>query len=301
MNKPVQGWIRQCPELAFFIVAIAISFLTLFTAIYFIPRDSTPGQLLIYYLSSFGTYSPAIAAIIVTRAIRSDRVRVPFLRKLAISLPVWIIAMTVNIANLRTTAPPGATTAGLVILSLPVSLLPVWVITKAYSGSEGVRKMLKTLIKPGGHIIYYLIALFTFPVLSVAGMIITNLWNDNALLPQVNQADHLLLNVIITFFSVLLFSGGLNEESGWRGFAQLRLQARYSPLITALILWLFMVIWHIPNDIIQYQNGGYLLMRIGLYPFITILFSWIFIRTNGNIWPVAVFHASMNSMNPLMG
>jgi len=161
--------------------------------------------------------------------------------------------------------------------------------------------MLKTLVNPGGQIIYYLIALFTFPILTIAGAMITNLWNGNALYPQINQAGNILLNVCITFFSVLLFSGGLNEESGWRGFAQIRLQTKHSPLITAILLWFFMVIWHIPNDIIQYQNGGYLLVRIGLYPFITILFSWIFIRTNGNIWPVAIFHASMNSINPLMG
>jgi membrane protease YdiL (CAAX protease family) len=62
-----------------------------------------------------------------------------------------------------------------------------------------------------------------------------------------------------------------------------------------------MVIWHIPNDIIQYQDGGYLLVRIGLYPFITILFAWIYNRTNGSILAPAIFHASMNSMNPLMG
>ncbi len=62
-----------------------------------------------------------------------------------------------------------------------------------------------------------------------------------------------------------------------------------------------MVIWHIPNDLVQYQHGGYLMVRIALYPAITILFSWIYNRTGGSIWPVAIFHASMNSMNPLMG
>jgi membrane protease YdiL (CAAX protease family) len=62
-----------------------------------------------------------------------------------------------------------------------------------------------------------------------------------------------------------------------------------------------MVIWHIPNDIVQYQNGGYLLARFAIYPAVTILFSWIYNRTNGSILAVAIFHASMNSMNPLMG
>jgi membrane protease YdiL (CAAX protease family) len=43
------------------------------------------------------------------------------------------------------------------------------------------------------------------------------------------------------------------------------------------------------------------LVRIALYPFITILFGWIYNRTKGSILAPAIFHASMNSMNPLMG
>ena len=301
MNQTVQELIKKNPIIAFFGVAIVISFAMLFSGIYFVPRDNTIGQILGYYMGCIGTYSPVIAAIFITRIIRPGQPRVPFTKKLKISLPVWLIALTINIANLKLTAPSSASLIGLIILSLPVSLLPAWVIISAYSGTEGIRKMLKTLVKPGGHIIYYLIALLTFPVLTIAGVVITNIWNGYALFPQISQLENLLLNICITFFSVLLFSGGLNEESGWRGFPQLRLQAKYSPLVTAFLMWFLMVIWHIPNDILQYQNGGYLLVRIGLYPFITILFSWIFVRTNGTIWAAAIFHASMNSMNPLMG
>jgi membrane protease YdiL (CAAX protease family) len=301
MNQPAQEWIKKNPIIAFFAVAIGISFAILFPVGYLVPRDNTIGQILGYYLGCIGVYSPVIAAIFVTRIIRPGRPRVPFTQKLTISLPVWLIVVIINIANLKLTAPPSASLIGLIILSLPVSLLPAWVITSAYSGTDGVKKMLKTLVKPGGQITYYLIALFTFPVLTIAGMVITNAWNGNALFPEIKQGVNLILTFTITFFSVLLFAGGLNEESGWRGFAQIRLQSKYSPLVTAFLMWFLMVIWHIPNDILQYQNGGYLLVRIGLYPFITILFSWIFIRTNGNIWAVAIFHASMNSMNPLMG
>jgi len=301
MNQLAQEWIKKNPIIAFFVVAIGISFAILFPVVYLVPRDNTIGQILGYYLGCIGVYSPVIAAIFVTRIIRPGRPRVPFTQKLTISLPVWLIAVIINIANLKLTAPPSASLIGLIILSLPVSLLPAWVITSAYSGTDGVKKMLKTLVRPGGQITYYLIALFTFPVLTIAGMVITNAWNGNALFPEIKQGVNLILTLTITFFSVLLFAGGLNEESGWRGFAQIRLQSKYSPLVTAFLMWFLMVIWHIPNDILQYQNGGYLLVRIGLYPFITILFSWIFIRTNGNIWAVAIFHASMNSMNPLMG
>ena len=95
---------------------------------------------------------------------------------------------------------------------------------------------------------------------------------DNFLPKIVNELE-LILTISVTFLSVLLFSGGINEESGWRGFAQKRLQRKYNPLMSAMILWVIMVLWHIPNDIIQY----------------------------GSIIAPAIFHSSMNSMNPLMG
>lgn len=301
MNTRVTELVKRNPVMAFFGVATTICFAMLFSAIYFVPQDKTMGQILSYYLVRVGTYSPIIAGIIITRTLNSGGPKVPLADIIKISFPVWLIALAVNIANLKLTTAPDASLTGLLILSVPVSLLPAWVITSAYSGTGGVRKMLGTLVKPGGQIIYYLIALFAFPVFIIAGLVITNAWNGDPLFPDISQSENLLLNILITFFYVIFFTGGLNEESGWRSFAQIRLQTKYSPLVTAFILWFFMVIWHVPNDIIQYQNGGYLLVRIGLYPFITILFSWIFIRTNGNIWPVVIFHASMNAINPLIG
>jgi membrane protease YdiL (CAAX protease family) len=189
----------------------------------------------------------------------------------------------------------------LIVLSLPAALLPAFVITSAFSGAEGVKQMLATLIRPTGKIVYYLFALLTFPVIHIVGVGITNIMNGDAWFPQVSQGADLAFTIFITFFSVLLFSGGINEESGWRGFAQKRMQAQYSPLVANLILWFMMVIWHIPNDIVQYENGNYLLVRFGLGPFIAILFGWTYNRSKGSILVPAIFHASMNSINPLIG
>jgi len=161
--------------------------------------------------------------------------------------------------------------------------------------------MLATLIRPRGSIVYYLVALLAFPFIHIVGTGITNVLSGNGWFPQVSQGSDLALTLFITFFSVLFFSGGINEESGWRGFAQRRLQANHSPLVANLIVWIMMLVWHIPNDIVQYRQGGYLLVRIVLYPFIAILFGWIYNRTKGSILAPAIFHASMNSMNPLMG
>jgi hypothetical protein len=187
----------------------------------------------------------------------------------------------------------------LLIISIPIAILPAFVISCAFSRITSLREYLSTLVRPRGNWIWYIVALFTFPVFQVLGLAITQLVGAEPGLTDIHLSPKILLSTLVTFVSVLLYSGGINEEGGWRGFSQRRLQANHSPLITNLLLWVYLVAWHIPNDIIQYSEGGYLLIRIGLYPFITILFGWIYNRTRGSILAPALFHASMNSMNTL--
>lgn len=300
MNK-LTVWIKRHQIVAFFLVGIALCFGTLFPVVFIIPQEDTLGQILSLYLARIGVYSPVLAGMFVARVIQPDRQQVPLTRRLLVFLPVWVIAEIIHIANLQLTVQPGTSLVVLIVLSLPVALLPAYVISSAYSGAAGVKQMLSTLVRPKGSIVYYLVALLTFPVMHIVGTGITNVLNGDAWFPRISQGADLAFTLFITFFSALLFSGGINEESGWRGFAQRRLQAQYSPLVANLILWFLMVIWHIPNDIVQYRDGGYLMVRIALYPFITILFGWVYNRTRGSILAPAIFHASMNSMNPLMG
>jgi uncharacterized protein len=272
-----------------------------FPSIFIFSSGNTLGQIIGYYFARVGVYSPVIAGIMVTRVTKTPKHKVSFFRRLMFLLPFWLVALIIQIADLKLNAPSSITTIGLTILAFPISFLPTWVVSSALWGHDNVRKMLNTLIKPRGNIIYYLIALLTFPFIQIVGTVITNIIHGQTLFPDIRQATGLAYTVFITFFSVLFYSGGINEEAGWRGFVQKRFQAKLSPLIAIFLLWFLMVIWHIPNDIVQYKNGGYLLVRFAIYPIITVLFSWIYNRTNGSILAVALFHTSMNSMNPLMG
>ncbi len=292
-------WIRRHQIVAFFLAGIALCFGTLFPAI-IIPQEGMIGQILSVYLARIGVYGPVLAGMFVARVAQPSRQQVSLTRRLLVFLPVWFIAEIMHTASFKLTTPPGTSLIALIMLSLPAALLPALVITLAISGADGVKQLLATLVRPKGNIFYYFIAFLTFPVIQIVGTGITNILNGNAWFSPVSQGVDLAFTTLITFFSVLLFSGGINEESGWRGFAQRRLQAKYSPLVANLKLWFLMVIWHIPNDIVQYRYGGYILVRIALYPFITILFGWIYNRTKGSILAPAIFHASMNSMNPLM-
>ena len=51
---------------------------------------------------------------------------------------------------------------------------------------------------------------------------------------------------ILTLFGPNLVGGPLGEESGWRGYALPRLQSRFSPLASSLILGFIWANWHLP-------------------------------------------------------
>jgi membrane protease YdiL (CAAX protease family) len=58
--------------------------------------------------------------------------------------------------------------------------------------------------------------------------------------------DVMVLGKAILFFLYNVIYGGLSEEPGWRGFALPRLQAKFSPLVTSLILGVLWAFWHAP-------------------------------------------------------
>ena len=290
--------IQSYPVIAFFAISILLSFGLLFPAIN-IPQNGLIGQLLGFYLARLGIYSPVIAGITVSYFVNSMKAHCPFKYRLVIFLPTWITATIVHAVDLSLTTPTDVGNFFLAILSAPVALLPAFVVTLSLSRTVGIRRMLESLTRPKGHFVYYFAAVFCFPVIHFTGMLVTNIQNGQNTFPTIPITGSILLAVLTTFFSVMLFTGGLNEESGWRGFAQKHLQGRHSPIAANLILWVFLLFWHIPNDLIQYQHGGYLLIRFGIYPFITILFGWIYNRAGGGILVPVLFHASMNSMNQL--
>lgn len=95
-----------------------------------------------------------------------------------------------------------------------------------------------------------------------------------------------------------LFSSPLLEEAGWRGFALPKMQARASALAASIGLGIIWGVWHLPLVVAYGDPFAPYLAGIVAY---TVLMTWVFNSTAGNLFSVLVFHASLNlSLNILL-
>lgn len=300
MNETAQ-WIRNHQLVAFFIIVFAFwPGIPVLTFVVF-PSFLSSNRLAQLYLSRVAIYGPALAGMIVTLvAAGKDQTDSSTKRWIAFLIS-WSIAIIASVFYHLRIEPLGESLTETITLLVPIALLPAVVISGAYSGSTNLRSYLSTLVRPKGRIIWYLVALLFFPAIHLLGNVITHVVGNTSSAASVTVTPGLLLATFLTFLRVFFFTGGINEESGWRGFALPRLQVKYSPLLAALIIWFLHMIWELPGDLLSPGSTWPMLSRLVLMPCWSILFMWVYNRTEGSILAPVLFHASMNSMNPLMG
>ncbi len=101
----------------------------------------------------------------------------------------------------------------------------------------------------------------------------------------------------LNFLLIFLVGGPLGEEFGWRGFALPALQARWGWRVASVLLGLLWAVWHLPlfYSVGTVQShlpmGWYALSAIAS----SVLFAWLFNRSQGSIVPVLVLHTAVNA------
>jgi membrane protease YdiL (CAAX protease family) len=188
------------------------------------------------------------------------------------------------------------------LLWLAITLLPAWVVWSIFSRRLGVRALLQTLAAWRVSPIWYGAALLLPVVISAAGIaLMTLLGQPLPTFPRTEPMRELLPLLVTTFVATLLYGGPLGEEAGWRGFALPRLQALHSPLVASLLLSVVWGLWHVPLHLQGVYHGIFpdglpgILLRIVTTVPTTVLFTWFFNRTKGNLWLVVLLHTAVNN------
>jgi membrane protease YdiL (CAAX protease family) len=284
------NWIAHHQVTGFLILTFAFSWF-FFCLGYVVFVNNRLAQGLCLKLGAFG---PALAAMLVSAVAypepRVDRTKARWW----IFVAVWLLSWAVLLAYLRLVMQIPMRTAVIIVFGV-CALLPAWVVSGSRSSVPGVRAQFATLLKPRGSFGWYVVALLSYPVVLLIGALLAKMTGENVAFRNMTVGSAILFPFLM-FADGFLTSGGVNEESGWRGFLLPRLQRKQSVLAAAAAVWFFWALWHLPLDIWQRIPVQQILLNRIVFNFLAaVLFAWVYNRTKGSIVAPAIFHASMNT------
>src|SRR5918995_1453556 len=137
--------------------------------------------------------------------------------------------------------------------------LAALVVLAITQGKTGVLTLLRRMVRWRVGLRWYAVALLLPVAIALAAAVFTVLLGAQA--PSAVELGG-WRSLFSTFLILLLIPGlgGTWEEPGWRGYALPRLQTGHSALFASLILWVAILVWHLP------------LMVVGEVPWSDIVF-----------------------------
>ena len=166
------------------------------------------------------------------------------------------------------------------------------IVLGATEGRSGIGKLLRAMFRWRVAPVWYLAALgIPIAIWAIAALVPTL---AGARPDMAYFADFVLFPV--TLLSTAIVKGPLTEEPGWRGFALPRMLARWTPLVSSLILGTIWFVWHLP--LLLQDAGGTqrpLLQYIVIVLALSVIATWLWSATRRSVFIVIVFHAAVNS------
>ncbi len=288
-------WIRRHQVVAFFVITFAISWGLAFSWGAVLQRE----QFLLLPVAFVAVCGPGLAGIIVS-AVTNTRAREGPRRAFWIALlGAWVASALVFLVHHAFIE--GVTLSPALIGLIAVAVVPVaFVIASAYSRIPSVRRYLSSLVRPRGVWGWSLLALVLPPASILLSLPVGNVLGRPPIpaqrFPDMNLA--LIGLFAVKFLYQLFFFNATGEETGWRGFALPRLQARTSPLVAALIIAVFWTSWHAFFWQAEGQPvstpGYWVEMAVG-HTLLSVLIVWICNRAQGSILVAGIAHAATNA------
>ncbi len=178
-------------------------------------------------------------------------------------------------------------------------LLSALIVTWARNGMTGLREIFSRMSKWRIRPIWILTALFSVWVLYFTSVLMLMFmgqpWPDLSVFGEVMYLPYL---TFLGSWALWIFTYGIGEETGWRGFLLPQLQTKYNALVSSLILSIIWAGWHIPmflynENLMAMGPFGIFGWVIGLM-FGAVLMTFIYNNTEGSILMTAIWHGTFN-------
>jgi len=176
-------------------------------------------------------------------------------------------------------------------------LLAAFLVTAWTRGGAGVRELLSRMTR--WRIGWGWLAVAAFSPAALFGAVVlvmrllTGNWQAAGGFGQVAELPG--LNGLSGWLAWILISG-LGEETGWRGFALPRLQARYSARDASFILGLLWAGWHAPAFFYNYELSLFSVLAfvVGIVAG-SMLLTWLYNSTGGSLLATILWHGGYNA------
>ena len=206
---------------------------------------------------------------------------------------------------------------GLGIISLPDTLIEIFLLVATFSGPlpaalimttlldgrEGRKKLLRSMFLWRVGLGWYLLLLVGYPLIFLTGL---SFYSGAASWVALIQNWPLIFTFYLPAAAFGIIFPSLGEEPGWRGFALPRLQQQYGPLIGTLILAVLHGIWHLP---VYFVPGTILegpfditafAANTGLIIAMSMIWTWFFNNAGQSVFFARLVHGVSNAASGLI-
>ena len=172
--------------------------------------------------------------------------------------------------------------------------LAALVVVLTFSGSNGLYDWLAHCLNWRVGWSWFAFAFLIPPVIMLITLALHIMLGGDVPAPM--AAKHIPL-AIANFALVFLVGGPLGEEFGWRGYAMSALTAKVNWRVASFIIGITWGLWHLPLFFIVGTAQSSMPIPLFILNIVagSILFGWLFERTQGSVLPALVLHTSLNS------
>jgi membrane protease YdiL (CAAX protease family) len=177
-------------------------------------------------------------------------------------------------------------------------MIAAFIVIGIANGWEGIRELIGRIFRWRIGLPWLLIAAFSPVALFFVSLVVNRILVGNW--QGIHQFGFLPEYPGLSWYVgwlVWIFTFGLGEEIGWRGYALPALQWDRSARSATLILGLFWAFWHTPTFFYNYE-----LSLFSVIAFIVsilsgaVVLTWLYNSTRGSLLAVILWHGSFNTV-----